>query len=67
MKKYTPIMEHKDCGIIECLLYNTEWFVCNITHHKCSEFHTDYEDNDYFDFPDDCPAKEGIIISISQD
>ena len=62
MKKYTPKIE--DFGDAECPLYNTEWMTCNITENKCPEWYEDYEYNDHYKFPDDCPAKEGVIISF---
>ncbi len=63
MKEYTPKME--DYGCPTCPLFNTEWNICNITENKCPKWHEDNEGNDHFDFPDDCPAKEGVKISFS--
>ena len=60
MKEYTPKKE--EYRNIECPLYNTEWYVCNITNNKCPKVWDDEKGEDHFDFPDDCPAKEGVKI-----
>jgi len=60
MKEYTPKKEEY-CEI-ECPLFNTEWYICNITYNKCPKQWDDEEGEDHFDFPDDCPAKEGVKI-----
>jgi hypothetical protein len=62
MKEYIPQIGEPFCGP-ECPLHNTEWDICNITSNKCLKWKYDDEiDEDNFDFPDDCPAKEGVKI-----
>ena len=60
MKEYTP--KKQPYLDIECPLQNTEWYCCNITGNKCPKQWIDEENEDQFDFPDDCPAKGGVKI-----
>lgn len=64
MKTFAPTMPQDHGGPNKCPLYNTEWFTCNVTDSKCpKEWDDDSTPTGYmFDFPDDCPAKEGVEI-----
>ena len=62
MNTFIPKIDEDCCDPKDCPVYNTEWMTCNITDNKCPKhwFGEDYED--HFDFPDDCPAKKGVLI-----
>jgi len=61
MIEITPKLDFCD---IECPIYNGEWMICNITNNKCPKQITNDETFDTTDFPDDCPAKNGIIVKL---
>ena len=65
MQEFNPKL---DGCCIECPLNNGEWMCCSITHNKCPKLITlkDYSDDDYWVIPDDCPAKKGVIIKITE-
>ena len=60
MIEFNPKINHID---VDCPIYNSEWYNCNIIKCKCPKaIETDNED--IYDIPDNCPAKKGIIIKI---
>lgn len=64
MMIFKPTMPQNYCGPDNCPLYNTEWYTCNVTHNKCPKQWEDDNYEDHFDFPDDCPAKGGVLVKL---
>ena len=62
MKTIKPILGWWD---VECPVYDGEFCICQITQTKCPTPIEDETTGDYsFEFPIDCPAKEGITVKI---
>ena len=55
-----------DCWSMDCPIRNREFSHCQITQSKCPKVTEIGYSCDYiFDYPDDCPAKAGVLVKIS--
>ena len=47
---------------VDCPVYNGEFMLCQITSAPCPKQYYSGSNDLKTDFPDDCPAKDGVII-----
>ncbi len=63
MINFIPKIGHWVC---DCPIHNGEYGHCQITQSNCPKA-TEIDGGDYsMDYPDDCPAKNGIIVRTEE-